>query len=65
VQRAPPRSDLKATNRLTNFVPKLSAISDEKKFLASLTQKRTTPIIKIPINFDFSGKKRSLLRNCY
>ena len=64
VQRGPLRSDFKSTNRLTQFVTHLSAISDEKKFLASLTAKDTRPIIPAPINIDFRGKKRSLLGNC-
>lgn len=64
VQRGPSRDDFKKTNHLTQFVPYLSAISDEKKFLASLTEKNTRPIIPIPINMDFLGKKHSAIRNC-
>jgi hypothetical protein len=63
-QRGPSRSDLKSTNRLTQHVTHLSGVSDEKKFLSSLTEKNTTPITRVPINRDFPGKKHSSLQNC-
>ena len=64
VQRGPLRSDLKTTNHLTQFVPHLSAVSSEKKFLSTLTFKIGRPLVPIPINKDFAGKKHSSLQNC-
>ena len=64
VQKGPSRSDLKSTNRLTQYVTELSAISDEKKFLPSLSLKNTVPVARVPINRDFPGKKNSSLQNC-
>lgn len=64
VQRGPSRSDLKSTNRLTQHVTPLSAISDEQNFLSSLTLKNTRPVTRVPINRDFPGKKNSSLQNC-
>ena len=64
VQKNPSRSDLKSTNHLTQYVTHLSAVSNEKKFLASLTEKNTTPLIPARINTDFAGKKHSSVGNC-
>jgi hypothetical protein len=64
VQRVRSRSDLKSTNHLTQFVTRLSGVSDETKFLPSLTLKDTKPVSRIPINRDFAGKKHSSLQNC-
>ena len=62
--RGPPRSDLKSTNRLTQYVTPLSTASNEEKFLPSLTLKNTRPILAARINVDTFAKKHSLKQNC-
>jgi hypothetical protein len=57
-------SDPKSVNRLTQYVPKLSFASNSTKFLSSLTNKNTRPLVPTPINVDFSGKKQSSKQNC-
>jgi len=62
--RGPPRSDLKSTNRLTQYVVPLSVSSDEQKFLPSLSLKNTRPLLLASINVDTFAKKQSSKQNC-
>ena len=62
--RGPPRSDLKSTNRLTEYVTPLSNASNEDKFLPSLTLKNTLSLVPARINVDTFAKKQSLKQNC-
>jgi hypothetical protein len=62
--RGPPRSDLKSTNRLTQYVTPLSNASNEEKFLPSLTIKNTRPIILGRINVDTFSKRNPSNQNC-
>ena len=57
-------SDFKFVNRLTQYVPRVSFASNTSKFLSSLTNKNTKPLVPTPINTDFSGKKQSVKQNC-
>ena len=51
------QSDPKSVNRLTQYVPKLSAASSTREFLSSLTAKTTHPITRDPINFQSATGK--------
>jgi len=62
--RGPPRSDLKSTNRLTEYIVPLSASGSIPKFLPSLTLKDTKVIPLVPINVDTFAKKQSSKQNC-
>ena len=64
VQKTPLRGDLKSVNRLTQYVSPLSFASDQVKFLASLTNKTSTPLTQSPINTNYGGKKEGLKQNC-
>ena len=54
------RSDPKSVNRLTQYVPRLSS-AGTSKFLPSLTDKNTTPLVPSRIN---TGSKQLFAQNC-
>jgi hypothetical protein len=58
------RGDPKSVNRLTQYVPQLSAASSIPKFLPSLTLKNTRVLLQAPINVDTFAKKNSPHQNC-
>ena len=45
-------SDPKSVNRLTQYTPQLSAVSNTTKFLPTLFPKQTGPVTRDPINFQ-------------
>ena len=45
-------SDSKSVNRLTQYVPHLTAASSTGEFLSTLTAKSTAPVTRDPINFQ-------------
>jgi hypothetical protein len=52
-------------DRLTQYVPKLSVAFNSTRFLSSLTNKVTRPLVPTPINTDFPTKKlRPSNQNC-
>lgn len=53
-------SDSKSVNRLTQYVPKLTAASSRTEFLSTLTAKNTTPITQDPIKFQSAFGKPTI-----
>jgi len=45
-------TDSKSVNRLTQYIPKVTAGSSRTEFLSTLTAKTTTPITHDPVNFQ-------------
>ena len=53
--------DIKSVNRLTQYVTPLSAAGTTKEFLPSLTDKKTVPLVQLPINVDTGNGKRKVV----